>query len=281
MDPNLGSPSFQLEYKNRYQDLLNTALKCDHILAHYDAVVSLYRKEMKYMEDPSNSPSSMYTSQMDNFDTNTARLRRTISERCTYMKSALTASASCYGLKGQYEIDVNVYPDGAGMVKLNSIWLDTYTWSGLYFPTQLAFKAVPTSTNYVFHHWEMKNHVAKNNAPLSLDSIAIDFNQPDELLAVFTDITTDITMPTGFSPNGDGNNDIFKPQGSALYTHEYEMQIYNRWGQQVFRSTDPTVGWDGYYESKQSQTGVYAYIITYKNVFNEAKIKKGNVTLIR
>jgi gliding motility-associated-like protein len=282
MDANLGNPSFQLEYKNRYQDLLNTALKCDNILAHYDAVVSLYRKEMKYMEDPSNSPSSMYTSQMDNFDTNTARLRRNIVLRCQYMKSVFTSTIpNCYAAKGQYEISVNVYPDGAGMVKLNSIWLDSYPWTGLYFPTQLAFKAVPTSTNYVFHHWELKNHIAKNNAPLSLDSIAIDYNQPEEVLAVFTDITNDIDMPTGFSPNGDGNNDTFKPQGSALYSHEYEMRIYSRWGQEVFRSTDPTVGWDGYYENKQSQTGVYAYVITYKNVFNEAKIKKGNVTLIR
>jgi gliding motility-associated-like protein len=282
MDPNLGSPSFQLEYKNRYQDLLNTALRCDNILAHYDAVVNLYGKEMRYMVDPSSSPSAMYPGMAGDYDTNTARLRRNIVNRCTYMKSIFTGTIpSCYAAKGQYEISVNVFPDGAGKVKLNSIWLDNYTWTGLYFPTELAFKAVPTSTNYVFHHWELKNHVAKNNAPLSLDSIAIDYNQPDDVLAVFTDITTDITMPTGFSPNGDGNNDVFKPQGSALYSREYDMRIYSRWGQEVFHSTDPTVGWDGYYEGKQSQTGVYAYVIAYKNVYNEAKTKKGNVTLIR
>jgi gliding motility-associated-like protein len=69
--------------------------------------------------------------------------------------------------------------------------------------------------------------------------------------------------------------------GSALYTKEYEFRIWNRWGQEVFRSTDPAHGWDGSYEGTQAQTGVYAYVITYKNVYNESKIKKGNVTLVR
>jgi gliding motility-associated-like protein len=103
----------------------------------------------------------------------------------------------------------------------------------------------------------------------------------DEVLAVFTDITADVDLPTGFTPNGDGMNDDFKPLGSALYTSEYDFRIWNRWGQEVFRSTDPKFGWDGNYEGKEAQTGVYAYVITYKNVFGENKIKKGNVTLIR
>ncbi|MGZ4099007.1 MAG: T9SS type B sorting domain-containing protein, partial [Bacteroidia bacterium] len=87
--------------------------------------------------------------------------------------------------------------------------------------------------------------------------------------------------PTGFTPNGDGNNDEFKPMGSALYSREYDFRIWNRWGQEVFRSTDPIHGWDGNFDGKQAQTGVYAYVITYKNVYNESKIKKGNVTLVR
>jgi gliding motility-associated-like protein len=143
------------------------------------------------------------------------------------------------------------------------------------------FKAVPTSTNYVFHHWEFKNHVVKHNAPLSLDSLAIDYNQDEEVIAYFTDVTADISMPTGFTPNNDGNNDYFKPQGSVQFVSEYEFRIWNRWGQEVFRTTDPDKGWDGYYESRLAQTGVYAYVITYKNIYNESKILKGNVTLLR
>lgn len=273
-----GNPSFKLEYKNRYQDLLNTALKCENLLAHYDYVVSLYKKEMAFHETAGNGlfPSVA----VGDWDTNAVRLRYAIAGRCEYMKNAF-GSANCYGMLGPYDIKVDVFPAGAGSVRLNSVVLPFYIWTGRYFNSTLSFKAIPTSTNYVFHHWEFKTHPIKNNVPLSVDSVSIDYNATEEVLAVFTDITTDIDIPTGFSPNGDGNNDVFKPLGSAAYATEFEFRIWNRWGQEVFRSTEASYGWDGYYEGKEAQTGVYAYVITYKNVYNEAKIKKGNVTLVR
>ncbi|MGZ3919980.1 MAG: CotH kinase family protein [Bacteroidia bacterium] len=276
-----GNPTFQLEYKNRYQDLLNTALKCENILAHYDYVVNLFAKEMRYHEDPGSAPKpGRFITLQGAWDTNAIHLRNIIAARCNYMTSAF-AKPGCFQMLGPHDITVDVYPQGAGVVRLNSIILPYYVWSGKYFNTQISFKAIPTSTNYVFHHWEFKNHTVKNNVPLSKDSVAIDFNLPDDVLAVFTDITLDIDLPTGFTPNGDGNNDEFKPMGSALYSREYDFRIWNRWGQEVFRSTDPIHGWDGNFDGKQAQTGVYAYVITYKNVYNESKIKKGNVTLVR
>ena len=78
-------------------------------------------------------------------------------------------------------------------------------------------------------------------------------------------------VPTGFTPNGDGINDIFKPLGSAEFATEYQMTIWNRWGQEVFRSTDPLVGWDGNYKGAQALTGVYAYWISYKNIIVTGK----------
>jgi gliding motility-associated-like protein len=280
MNPITGNPSFQLDYKNRYQDLLNGALKCENILAHYDYVVSLFRKEMKYHESTSSTPLGNFTTADDLWDTNTYHLRKIIEKRCDWMRLAF-GTAGCYGMYGPYPVSVDVFPSGAGTVKLNSIVLPNYIWDGQYYSTQLSFKAAPTSTNYVFHHWEFKNHIIKNNDPLSKDSLAIDFNQPETVLAVFTDVTLDIDIPTGFSPNGDGQNEEFKPMGSALFSKEYDFRIWNRWGQEIFRSTDPNIGWDGYFDGKQAQTGVYAYVITYKNVYNESKIKKGNVTLVR
>jgi gliding motility-associated-like protein len=276
-----GNSTFQLEYKNRYQDLLNTALKCENLLAHYDYVVNLFKKEMWFHEDPGSTPKpGRFPTTVGVWDTNCVHLRQAIEGRCNYMQTAFN-KPGCFQMYGPYDLTVDVYPAGAGNVRVNSIVPPYYAWSGKYFNTIMGFKAIPTSTNYVFHHWEFKNHTARNNTPLSLDTVSIDFARADEVLAVFTDITNDIDLPTGFSPNGDGNNDEFKPLGSALYTTEYDFRIWNRWGQEVFRSTDPAHGWDGNYEGHQSQTGVYAYVITYKNVFNESKIKKGNVTLVR
>jgi gliding motility-associated-like protein len=281
----VGSPrwQFQLEYKNRYQDLLNGPLKCENLLKHWDYVKQLFLKEMTYMEDPASIPvPGPYTALTPGeWDTNTVVIRRGIEKRCERMKEAFGV-VGCYGLRGPYPLTVDVEPAGAGKVKLNSLLLNNYVWSGDYFATILSLKAIPADETYIFDHWEFQNHTPMNSRPISLDSVAISFAQPgDNIVAVFTDKKNDIAMPSGFTPNGDGVNDVFKPVGSAKYTHEFDLSIWNRWGQEVFRSTDPTTGWDGSYRGELALTGVYAYVITYKNMFNESKILKGNITLLR
>jgi len=292
--PSTGNKSFQLEYLNRYQDLLNGPLRCDNILKHFDYVYKLYEKEMRYHEDPAAVPSPGSFSLtgvnvVGNWDTNMVNLRKIIAFRCDYMINGLK---KCYPLQGPFGITVDVEPVGAGSVKLNTMVLPYYKWIGSYFPTTLSFKAIPTNTTYVFDHWEFKVHQPLNSAPLSKDSVAIGFTQSgqnsEEVIAVFTDKSSDITqngenanMPSAFSPNNDNVNEIYKPLGSAVFAKEYDFRIYNRWGQEVFRTTDPVTGWDGIFNGQPAQTGVYAWIITYKNIYNEAKLAKGNVTLVR
>ena len=152
----------------------------------------------------------------------------------------------------------------------------------------MTFKAIPSSTNYVFHEWRFANHTPYQ--PTSVDSVAIDYssNFGDNVVAVFTDKTKELSpegennnLPTGFTPNGDGINDVFRPVGSAEFLTNYEMVVFNRWGQEVFRSTSPTVGWDGRYKGQNAMTGVYAYYVSYRNTKGEDKLVKGNVTLTR
>lgn len=279
--------AFQLQYKNRYQDLLNGPLQCKTILKHYDYVRELYFKEMKYHEDPSSAPyPGQFKTAIDLWDSNTVRLRRAIECRCFAAANSFS-KPGCYGATGPFPITVDVFPAGAGTVKLNSFAIDSYQWSGNYFATTLSFKAVPSNTTFVFDHWETK-HTPLNSRPLSLDSIAISFFKADDIVAVFTDKSSDLVatgenanVPTAFSPNGDGINDVFKPLGSAKFTSEYEMTIWSRWGEQVFRSVSPDDGWDGNYKGVQSITGVYAFVISYKNIYGESKLLKGNVTLTR
>lgn len=279
-----GRALFQMEYKLRYQDLMNGPLKCENILKHYDYVKNLFLKEMKYHEDPATAPvPGNFITAQDGWDTLTSIYRRGIVKRCETMADAFVSkfTGSCYGMTGPYPITVDVQPVGAGTVRLNSLSLENFVWSGQYYNSTLAFKAVPTSSNYVFHHWEFKNHTPLYNAPISLDSVKIGLVNPEDVVAVFTDKLNDITMPTAFTPNGDNNNDVFRPLGSALYAKDFDMSIWNRWGQEVYRSTDPTKGWDGTSRGQDALTGVYAYVITYKNSYNESKILKGNLTLLR
>ena len=67
-------------------------------------------------------------------------------------------------------------------------------------------------------------------------------------------------IPSAFSPNSDGKNDEFK--ASLINFENYEMKIFNRWGELLFQSNDPNEGWDGTYKGADVQQGVYLYQIT-------------------
>lgn len=62
-------------------------------------------------------------------------------------------------------------------------------------------------------------------------------------------------VPTAFSPNKNGNNDVFKVQGHYIQT--VEMSIYNRWGEKVFETKDLNEAWDGSYKGEIVQEGIY------------------------
>jgi gliding motility-associated-like protein len=88
----------------------------------------------------------------------------------------------------------------------------------------------------------------------------------------------ELYIPTGFSPNGDGNNDMYKVFGPV---NDFHLIIYNRWGEKVFETNDIKTGWDGKYNGEIVPSGVYAYIITGKDVKGEPIKKTGNITVIR
>ncbi|MBC8486735.1 MAG: gliding motility-associated C-terminal domain-containing protein [Bacteroidetes bacterium] len=95
-----------------------------------------------------------------------------------------------------------------------------------------------------------------------------------------------IHVPSAFSPNDDRHNDIFKARVTYDVELEFEMLIYNRWGELVFESSSISEGWDGTYNGIPCPVEVYIWIInaeTYKNnaFFSGPAQTAGNVTLIR
>jgi gliding motility-associated-like protein len=89
----------------------------------------------------------------------------------------------------------------------------------------------------------------------------------------------DIFVPTIFSPNNDGNNDILCVYGSCISTLNFE--VFNRWGEKVFETTDPESCWDGTQNNKELNSGVYVYkVVVLLNDGNEI-IKSGNITLVK
>jgi gliding motility-associated-like protein len=88
-----------------------------------------------------------------------------------------------------------------------------------------------------------------------------------------------VFIPTAFSPNGDGQNDILYIKGDCIQTIDFN--IYDRWGNVVFRTQDMTQGWDGTYMGKPAQTGTYTYFITVLTNNGNTASKKGSITLVR
>lgn len=91
----------------------------------------------------------------------------------------------------------------------------------------------------------------------------------------------DITMPTAFSPNGDGVNDVYRPY-IKCFPRNYQLSFFNRYGQQIFNSTDYKQLWDGKFNNAPLPSGSYYYILTFYNEDLKRNEKRyGNVTLLR
>jgi gliding motility-associated-like protein len=95
-----------------------------------------------------------------------------------------------------------------------------------------------------------------------------------------------IYVPNAFTPNDDGMNDVFQPKGFGIT--QYELFIYDRWGELMFHTTDFNQGWNGSRQKNKDVTypliieeGVYTWLINCTSVFGKAHELKGHVTLIK
>jgi|GEM_PF-1353320 len=93
-------------------------------------------------------------------------------------------------------------------------------------------------------------------------------------------IFCDIWLPNTFTPNGDGINDIFRVLGSTGRIQEVTFSVFSRWGQEIFRTTDPAKGWDGTFSGTPQPLGTYVYMLRY-TLAGKRYLQKGNFHLLR
>lgn len=132
-------------------------------------------------------------------------------------------------------------------------------------------------------------YVITNTSPegcVASDTVFVDVLFRDSVL---------IAVPDGFSPNGDGKNDVlrvitnvdidayypngFNGEGGAIV--EMNFEVYNRYGQLVFRTTDPHEGWDGTFKGKNVNPATFLYKLEYRLINTLSGSLNGNVTLYR
>lgn len=108
--------------------------------------------------------------------------------------------------------------------------------------------------------------VANEEGCLAFDSIKISYEGS-------------IYVPNSFSPDGDGLNDVFSAYGEGIVN--FEMNIFNRWGELVFNAKNILNGWNGNYKGALAKNDVYVWKIKYKDILGESRTLYGTVTLLK
>lgn len=155
---------------------------------------------------------------------------------------------------------------------------------------------VNTSINAISSEWDFAGLDSSN---LTNPSFTFPSDNPDSYIVTLvvsnTDGCTDTTsqtiiingiftmyVPNAFTPDGDNINDILMPVGDGVDATGYEFTIFNRWGEQVFSTTQLGVGWNGTENGVRAPNDVYVWRIKGKSVFDGAKHEFfGHSTLIR
>ena len=130
------------------------------------------------------------------------------------------------------------------------------------------------SSNPIYQH---EDQIEETNSQVIVYRVVTTLADGTVLYSAFYPIKQSVRlfMPTAFTPNGDGVNDIYFPKG--LFWDEYELTIYNRWGQTVFTTTDKNKGWGG----GEFNPDIYHYVARVRDQFGEEIVKKGTLQLIR
>jgi gliding motility-associated-like protein len=132
-------------------------------------------------------------------------------------------------------------------------------------------------------HWQdgstADNCTVKNSGIYTLQALN-NCGMEQDMVLVYPGICK-VNVPSGFTPNGDGKNDLFKILGSEHVT-SLALKIFNRWGEVVFETNDKTRGWDGKFRGKDTPAGTYVYFLEYRETnANSLQQLKGSFVLIR
>ena len=179
----------------------------------------------------------------------------------------------------------------------------TVTPSVVFLPEEpiLCFNLSTFASSYVWHFGDGNTSTEINPqhfyAQLGVYDIMLIATSPDNCIdtfllqsAVEAKSEGGIKVPNAFTPNpnggnggyyssGDTDNDVFHP--IIIGAEEYELNIFNKWGELLFISKDVNIGWDGYYRNELSKQDVYVYKIKVKFIDGKSDSFVGDLTLLR
>jgi gliding motility-associated-like protein len=193
----------------------------------------------------------------------------------TYMVTGTDAN----GCSGTASVDVDVITDiditvsknrdaecNLITIQLQANGAQNYNWT----PANLLSSPTSAITNATVSQTTTFYVSGSTGSCTDVDSIVVYNYNNDE---------TGIFIPNAFSPNGDGNNDCLHVRHNANFK-EYYFAIYNRWGERVFESDNPSDCWNGEYKNKVTESGTFYYYLKAETSCGKI-LKKGDITLVR
>lgn len=105
-----------------------------------------------------------------------------------------------------------------------------------------------------------------------------------DTLTLYLHVVQDILFfaPNAFTPDGDENNQVWKPEIQGIDIYDFDLFIFNRWGELIWENHDPSMGWDGTYNGKIVQTGMYTWRARVKDMYNDSKHEfNGTINLLK
>jgi len=161
--------------------------------------------------------------------------------------------------------DVNCANDSAILIANGGV---SYTWSPNLYISRNAGNKITVKP------YQNTTYIVKGKDELGC------YGQDSVTVFFFKEGDQKLFMPTAFTPNGDGKNEIFRPIFIGPYA-KYDFRIYNRWGQLVYESKVPNAGWDGRINGIPQKADVYIFYITAEGGCNGNFVQKGTFALIR
>ncbi|NSW45488.1 MAG: PKD domain-containing protein [Bacteroidales bacterium] len=216
-----------------------------------------------------------------------------------------------YSTSGSYVVTLiatgpggqDTYNAGSIDVFPNATAYFTVSPSVVFIPEQ-AVQCFNLSQNAQTYYWnfgdntfstdESPKHYYSNEGEYNITLIANNAYQCPDTFTIYRAVVAKsagkIEFPSAFTPNPNGpnggkynpndlNNDVFHPVFVGV--EQYQLSIFNRWGELIFESTDPNIGWDGYYRNELCKQDVYVWKVKGKFINGQSFFKAGDVTLLR
>lgn len=214
------NPQVRQQYITRYADLLNTKFSCTNLIEILDSMVAVIEPEMPLQVEK-------WGGTVQEWSDNVETLREWINERCDVVLNSLL---NCYNLTGPYDVVFEVSPAGAGKIKMNSEWLNSYPFDAFVYGNIETLLKAEGIGQFQFSHWELNNHTMLPG--VNIDDVSLEVNQIDTIRAVFYD------------PNDTGNELLYYWHFNDLNTSSGDVSEIPA-DYKLLANTDPVMKYTG------------------------------------